>query len=141
MTTIKTARLELRLWRDEDLEPFAALCADPRVMAYFPKLLTRPEAEAALERARAAILARGFGFWAVEAPGVAPFLGYVGLSVPAWEAHFTPCVEIGWRLAHEFWAKAMPGRRLKRRCGLDSTSSACPKSCRLPCRPTSAPGA
>jgi RimJ/RimL family protein N-acetyltransferase len=46
---------------------------------------------------------RGYGLWAVEVPGQAPFIGFIGLAVPAFESSFTPCVEIGWRLARPWW--------------------------------------
>ncbi|MDB5366735.1 MAG: hypothetical protein JWM77_2662 [Rhodospirillales bacterium] len=76
--------------------------ADPVVMRHFPALLTREESDAAAERAESAITERGWGFWALEIPGVTPFAGFVGLNEPSWTAHFTPCVEVGWRLAAEF---------------------------------------
>jgi RimJ/RimL family protein N-acetyltransferase len=101
--TIHTHRLHLRHWRDEDLPAFAALNADPRVMEFFPKPLDRAESDALAVRIRDGFASRGFGLWAVEVPGVADFIGFVGLSVPQFEAHFTPCVEIGWRLARENW--------------------------------------
>jgi RimJ/RimL family protein N-acetyltransferase len=101
--TIRTPRLHLRRWRDEDLPAFAAINADPRVMEFFPKLLDRAESDALTARIRDAFARRGFGLWAVEVPGVADFIGFVGLTVPHFEAHFTPCVEIGWRLARAHW--------------------------------------
>ncbi|MBV8591801.1 MAG: GNAT family N-acetyltransferase [Acetobacteraceae bacterium] len=103
--TIVTQRLRLRLWRDEDLAAFAAINADPRVMEHYPKMLDRAESDASAVRIRRHLAERGFGLWAVEVPGVAGFIGYVGLSEPAFQAHFTPCVEIGWRLAVEHWGK------------------------------------
>lgn len=101
--TLKTDRLLLRPWRDEDLDPFAALNADPRVMEFLPKLLDREESDALAARIRDHFARRGFGLWALEARGIADFIGFVGLSVPSFEAHFTPCVEVGWRLAFEHW--------------------------------------
>ena len=74
-------------------------------MAWFPSVLSREESDAAAARIRAERAERGFGLWAVEAPGVAPFVGFTGLSVPRFEAHFTPCVEIGWRLARAHWGR------------------------------------
>ena len=103
--TLATPRLLLRPWRDADLAPFAALNADPRVMEFFPKLLARAESDAMVERLRAHFDRHGFGLWAVEVAGGAPFIGFVGLAVPRFEAHFTPCVEIGWRLAAEHWGR------------------------------------
>jgi RimJ/RimL family protein N-acetyltransferase len=101
--TLETPRLRLRHWRDEDLAPFAALNADPVVMEFFPKPLDRAESDAAVARIRDHFARHDFGLWAVEVPGVAEFIGFVGLCVPRFEAHFTPCVEIGWRLARDHW--------------------------------------
>jgi ribosomal-protein-alanine N-acetyltransferase len=100
-----TGRVLLRQWRDADLAPFAALNADPVVMEYFPATLTRAESDAAAARIRRELAERGFGLWALELPGVAPFIGFTGLSVVRFEAHFTPCVEVGWRLSREHWGK------------------------------------
>jgi RimJ/RimL family protein N-acetyltransferase len=105
IATIQTPRLQLRPWRDEDLAPFAELNADPRVMEFFPKALDRPESDMAAARIREHFARHGFGLWAVEVPGVADFIGFVGLAIPRFEAHFTPCVEIGWRLAREQWGR------------------------------------
>ncbi len=76
--------------------------ADPRVMRYFPSVLTRAESDALAQRIDDHQRLHGFGFWAVEVPGVAPFVGFVGLSNVNFDAPFTPCVETGWRLAAEF---------------------------------------
>ncbi|HEY1602245.1 MAG TPA: GNAT family N-acetyltransferase [Pirellulales bacterium] len=101
--SITTARLLLRHWTDNDQDAFAALNADPRVMAHFPKVLDRAESDTTATRIRDHFARHGFGLWAVEVPGVAPFVGFVGLSIPQFHAHFTPCVEIGWRLAYQYW--------------------------------------
>jgi RimJ/RimL family protein N-acetyltransferase len=98
---LRTERLLLRGWRHSDLEPFAALNADPEVMRYFPATLSREESDALAARASASLTERGWGLWAVEHRG--EFLGFTGLAVPRFEAHFTPAVEIGWRLAHAAW--------------------------------------
>lgn len=100
---LNSARLRLRLWREEDLPAFAALNADPEVMEYMPKCLNREESDQAAGRIREGLAQRGFGLWAVEVFGVSEFIGFTGLSVPSFDAHFTPCVEIAWRLAREFW--------------------------------------
>lgn len=102
---IRTPRLWLRPWRDEDVEPFAALNADPRVMEFFPALLTRQETEAGVARLRAHFAQHGWGFWAVEVPGVAPFVGFVGLQNVSFSAPFTPAVEVGWRIAAAHWGQ------------------------------------
>lgn len=103
MVELRTERLILRQWTLQDREPFAAMCADPRVMEYFPSTLTREESHAGVDLIEESFARHGFGLWAVEIPDQAPFAGFIGLAVPRFEAHFTPCVEIGWRLAAEFW--------------------------------------
>jgi ribosomal-protein-alanine N-acetyltransferase len=100
---LPTDRLVLRQWRDDDREPFAAMSADPEVMRYFPRLLTREESDALIENQGLLLELRGWGLWAVEVAGGAPFIGFVGLAEPQFDAHFTPCVEVGWRLAREHW--------------------------------------
>jgi RimJ/RimL family protein N-acetyltransferase len=117
--TLVTERLILRRWRDTDREPFAALNADPRVMEFFPSVLDRAESDALADRIDAHFAQHGFGLWAVELPGIAPFIGFIGLSIPRFQAHFTPCVEIGWRLAHAYWGKgyASEGARRVLICG------------------------
>ena len=106
MGELRTQRLLLRLWRDEDLAPFAALNADPRVMEHYPSVLTREQSDAFVrERILPEFELRGYGLWAVEVPGVTAFAGYVGLLHHTFEAPFTPCVEVGWRLAFRYWGR------------------------------------
>jgi RimJ/RimL family protein N-acetyltransferase len=102
---LRTGRLRLRAWRDADRDVFARLNADPRVMQYFPAPLTRHESDGLADRLARHVEAHGWGLWAVEVDGVAPFAGFVGLGRPRFEAHFTPCIEIGWRLAAEYWGR------------------------------------
>jgi RimJ/RimL family protein N-acetyltransferase len=101
--TLETRRLRLRAWREHDLTAFATLNADVRVMEFLPKPLDHAESDALGRRIRDHFARHGFGLWAVEAPGVADFIGFVGLSVPSFQAPFMPCVDIGWRLAYEYW--------------------------------------
>jgi ribosomal-protein-alanine N-acetyltransferase len=100
---LTTERLVLRPWRDADRPPFAALNADPAVMEHFPGTLERAESDAFADGIMRHFERHGFGLWAVEVPGEAPFVGFVGLSVPRFDAHFTPAVEIGWRLRRASW--------------------------------------
>lgn len=119
--TLRTPRLVLRPWHGADLEPFAALNADPEVMEHFPGALSRRESDAAARRIQSHFEERGFGLWAVEICGVSRFAGFIGLAVPRFEAHFTPCVEIGWRLARAHWGHgyASEGAREALRFGFD----------------------
>lgn len=103
--SLSTPRLLLRGWRESDREPFARLNADPEVMEHFPATLTRPESDAFAERIEVAFEERGFGLWAVEVVGKVPFIGFVGLSEPNFEAHFTPATEIGWRIGRPWWGR------------------------------------
>jgi len=104
---LATPRLTLRPWREEDLEPLTRLMADPDVMRHFPAPLTPAETRERLQRAQRSMRERGLGWWAVERPGFAPFIGYVGLGVPDFEAPFTPCVEIVWQLAKDQWGRGL----------------------------------
>jgi len=102
---LRTARLRLRRWRDEDREGFAAMNADPAVARYLPSVLTRAESDALLERIVAHFAAHGFGLWAVEDLACGELLGFTGLSRPRFETWFTPCIEIGWRLRSASWGR------------------------------------
>jgi ribosomal-protein-alanine N-acetyltransferase len=97
VTELRTDRLVLRPWREEDRAPFAALNADPVVMEHFPSTMTREASDAFVDFNMATIAERGWGLWAVEAEG--EFIGFVGLNEP----RFRPGVEIGWRLRREAW--------------------------------------
>ena len=101
----RTARLVLREWSDSDADPFAALCADVEVMEFFPSTMSREESSAMIDRVSQRISDDGFGLWAVEIDG--HFAGYTGLSRASAISgtSFTPCVEVGWRLAKWAWGK------------------------------------
>jgi ribosomal-protein-alanine N-acetyltransferase len=100
---LRTARLILRRWRDSDRAPCAEMTSDPEVMRFFPVTRDRARSDAWIDRVEAHFERTGFGIWAVEAPGVAPFIGLVGLSeVPA-EIPCAPAVEAAWTLHAPFW--------------------------------------
>jgi RimJ/RimL family protein N-acetyltransferase len=101
--TLFSGRLCLRQWRDEDREAFAAMNSDARVMEFIRSRLSRTESDAMVDGIQKHFSEHGFGLWALEVPGVARFIGFAGLAVPRLRAHFTPCVEVGWRLAFEHW--------------------------------------
>ncbi len=118
---IGTERLILRKWRQSDREPFARMNCDPEVMEHFPGVLSRKESDALADRAEAHLEQHGFGPWAAELRESQEFIGYVSLFIPQFEAPFTPCVEIGWRLAREHWGKglATEGARVLVRHGFE----------------------
>jgi RimJ/RimL family protein N-acetyltransferase len=101
---IQTARLRLRPWREEDKPPFRALNADPRVMQFFPSLLSSAESDA-VGACQALIARHGWGFWAVESQATRACIGMVGLHAQPDALPFSPCVEVGWRLAHDCWGR------------------------------------
>jgi len=100
---IETSRLILRPWRQSDLPLFAEQNADPVVMRFLTGVLTRAESDAYVARAERHLADTGFCKWAVEAPGVAPFVGAVGLTRVTFAASFTPAVEVAWRLRQRYW--------------------------------------
>ena len=104
---IATERLLLRPWRESDREPFARINADPVVMEHFPAPLSRVESDEGVDRIEAHFRQRGFGLFAAELREERAFIGFIGLSVPDFETHFTPCVEIGWRLAPDYWGQGL----------------------------------
>ncbi len=102
---LRTERLLLREWREADLEPFAAINADPEVMEFFPERLDREASDQMVERMRRGLVENGFGLLAVDRADTGKLIGFVGLSRPRFEAHFTPAVEVGWRLARSAWGQ------------------------------------
>ena len=102
---IQTERLLLRQWKKDDLVEFSRLNADPEVMKYYPSTLTTEESHRLAKKIEALIVKRGWGFWAVELLETGSFIGFVGLHEPEYTLPVTPCVEVGWRLAKEFWGK------------------------------------
>jgi len=106
-TAITTDRLLLRGWRLADREPFAAMNTDPRVMEFYRQKLSQDESDAYVDRIEAHFEREGFGLFAAELRDTGEFVGYIGLAVPRFEAAFTPCVEIGWRLAAEHWGRGL----------------------------------
>jgi RimJ/RimL family protein N-acetyltransferase len=100
---IETKRLILRQWQDEDYSEFAALNADASVMEFFPRALTHQESDELADRIRSLIEQRGWGFWALELKEKSEFIGFTGLHIPKSILPFSPCVEIGWRLAKRYW--------------------------------------
>ena len=101
--TLSGDRVCLRPWRDEDEEPFAAMNSDARVMEFFRDCLSRAQSDAMVDHIRKHFAQHGVGLWAIEVPGVMPFIGFAGLLIPRFSAHFTPCVEVGWRLSFAYW--------------------------------------
>jgi RimJ/RimL family protein N-acetyltransferase len=105
MIEIDTPRLRLRTWRESDRKPFAALNADPVVMEFFPSPQTRSSSDASIDMWQSQFELQGWSNWAVELRSSGQFIGFTGLSVPRRALPFSPCVEVGWRLAREHWGR------------------------------------
>ena len=104
---LETPRLILRGWRPGDRESFYRINSDPRVMQHFPACLSRSESDGLADRIQAHFARRGFGLYAADLRETGEFGGFIGLSVPSFHAHFTPCVEIGWRLSADLWNRGL----------------------------------
>jgi len=120
MTTLRTARLTLRPWRDDDVAAWAAMSQDPRVAEFFPPRSPEQHVrDAALLRAR--LEANGYGWWVLEANHVAPFAGIIALQMVPDDLVFAPAMEVGWRLRSEYWGRgyATEGARAALRYGFD----------------------
>jgi RimJ/RimL family protein N-acetyltransferase len=100
-------RLILRRWRDSDRAPFAALNADAEVMRHFPATLGREQSDASIDFWNAQFAERGWSCWAAELRHGGEFIGFIGLSVPRRQLPFSPCVEVGWRLARLHWGQGL----------------------------------
>jgi RimJ/RimL family protein N-acetyltransferase len=119
---LRTGRLLLRRWRNSDRILFQQINADPRVMEFFPEPLMAEESDALFGRAQEHFSRHGFGPFAVELLETKAFIGFIGLSIPAFDAPFMPAVEIGWRLAFDQWGKgfATEGARAALRYGFET---------------------
>jgi RimJ/RimL family protein N-acetyltransferase len=104
-TTIETERLILRAWKSEDAEAFARMNIDPIVMEYLPRALNRKDSDKLLKRFQAHFTKHGYGLFAMERKEDGEFVGFTGLQNVEFDAHFTPAVEIAWRLDTEYWGK------------------------------------
>lgn len=101
----ETTRLALRRWRPEDRAPMAALNGDAEAMRFFPSTLTAAESDAFIRRMQDRMLADGYAMAPVERKSDGVLVGAIGLLAARFEAHFTPAVEIGWRLARPYWGQ------------------------------------
>lgn len=107
MIYYETERLILREWQDKDFDPFFALNQDLEVMRYFPNIFSHQETVDLVTKIKIKFNINGFGFYSCELRDTGQFIGSIGLNVPDFSAHFTPCVEVGWRVAKEFWGQGL----------------------------------
>jgi len=104
---IRTQRLLLREWRDDDDEPFAAMSADAEVMELLLGPYDRAKSDFWIDWARNCWREHGWGLWVIELPGEASFAGIAGLNHITFDAHFTPAVEVAWRLMRRYWGQGI----------------------------------
>lgn len=102
---IKTERLVLRNWRDSDIAPFFELNQDPKVFEFLGKPLTLIETFQFIKNKANQQDERGYTIWATEIKETGELIGYIGLNYTSFEEHFTPAVEVGWRLGSKYWGK------------------------------------
>ncbi|MEV6302805.1 GNAT family N-acetyltransferase [Actinoplanes sp. NPDC051861] len=109
MTTLETPRTILRQWRDDDLDAFAAITADPEVMRWIgPGTPLDRDATAARLRVWQDHWERhGFGLYALVLRDTGELAGFTGLAVPEFLPEVLPAVEIGWRLARHQWGRGL----------------------------------
>jgi RimJ/RimL family protein N-acetyltransferase len=101
--TVRTDRLVLRRWRDDDREPFAALNGDPETMRYFPSTLDRAESDAFVDRIESRLEQQGYGLWALEVAETGEFVGFTGLNPMPEGVPGAGGIEVGWRLRKHAW--------------------------------------
>ena len=100
---IETERLYVRQWEEEDLHPFYKLNSSPKVMRFYPNLLSRKESDNFVCKASSQIDENGYSFWAIELKESSKLIGTMGIADVHFKEHFTPAVEIAWRLASQYW--------------------------------------
>ena len=105
MAQLQTNRLILRQWRDSDIPTFIEMGQDPRVMEFFPTLWSEEKSRDCAAYFREHFTENHFGFFAVELKETQQFIGFVGIAKVGFDSHFTPAVEIGWRLASQHFGK------------------------------------
>ena len=102
---MESKRIILRDWLPSDRDAFFEMNSDPTIMEFMPKILSRPESDQFFDEIVRRLSLNRFGFWAVECKNNNEFLGFTGLNSPSWKSHFTPCVEIGWRICRSAWGQ------------------------------------
>jgi RimJ/RimL family protein N-acetyltransferase len=104
---IVTQQLGLRNWQESDLKPFIAMNQDPDVMRFFPHIMTSGQTEVSFGRMKDHYRDHGYTFFAADHLEDQTFIGFIGLANTRFESHFTPCVEIGWRLMKKYWGRGL----------------------------------
>ena len=107
-------RLGFRGWQTDDIGQMAAINADPQVMEFFPSVKTREETRDFIERMQVQLAAKGYCYYAVIELATGELIGFTGISDQTFDAPFTPCTDIGWRLGAKYWYKGYATEAAKR---------------------------
>lgn len=105
MNILKTDRLILRTWNDHDLKPMFEINQDPNVMEYFPALQDLEMTKQFINKVNVHFEKHGYTLYATIRKNSGEFIGFIGLLMADFEAHFTPAAEIGWRLSSKHWGQ------------------------------------
>lgn len=105
MNIIETERLILRTWKDQDADAYWRINQDAKVTEFLLGPLSMEQVQTFIQDMNQKFLKTGYTFWAVEEKATGSLIGFIGFSSPTWQAHFTPCIEIAWRLGSQYWGK------------------------------------
>lgn len=121
MIYFETERLIFRDWKEQDLKEFRIMNKDSRVMKYFSSILSEQETDAFYNRIQDEFRNLGYGLYAVETKRDNKFIGFIGFHIANFNAEFTPCIEIGWRIKYEAWGNgyATEGAKACLKYGVD----------------------
>jgi RimJ/RimL family protein N-acetyltransferase len=103
MKSIKTSRLILRPWQEKDRKPYFEINQDTKVLEFLPGPLTQHQVNDFMDHQNQQLSERHFMLWAAELQETGKLIGFIGLNFFDQPAHFSPAVEIGWRLGSQYW--------------------------------------
>lgn len=110
----KSERLGFREWSDNDSAILHQINTSPKAMMYFPKISTKEETSQMHQRIKSHFVEHGFGLYAVDNLNDHHTIGFIGFAIPGFNASFTPCIEIGWRLLPDYWNQGLATEGAKR---------------------------
>jgi RimJ/RimL family protein N-acetyltransferase len=110
----KSDRLGFRNWLESDIELMTQINSDEKVMEFFPGIATKDQTIEFIEKMQKQNTEQGFCYFAVDKLEDNGFIGFIGLSEKSFEAEFTPCIDIGWRLSSKEWNKGYATEGAKR---------------------------
>tara|TARA_B110000208_G_scaffold189213_1_gene250322 strand:- start:870 stop:1403 length:534 start_codon:yes stop_codon:yes gene_type:complete len=131
----KSERLGFRNWNENDKSKMGMINSDPKVMEHFPTIPTQKQTDEFIDRMKTQFSKNGFCYFAVDKLDSNEFIGFIGIAEQNFESDFTPCVDIGWRLAQTEWGKGYATEGAKKclefafnEIGLENIKSICPET-------------